>query len=80
MSDPLDNMRGRAEQYRRWSRLTLDRELSAQLRQWADEVEADIEALLSEREARYHKGAADDFDEEAAQMEAQQHSLPPIKE
>ena len=52
MRDPLENMRSRAEQYRRLADLTLDRALKSQLRRWADEVEADIASLEVERRER----------------------------
>lgn len=45
--DPIENMRARAEQCRRLSDHIHDREMAAQLRTWAAEIDADIERLTA---------------------------------
>jgi hypothetical protein len=49
MPDPLINMRERADQCRRLAALTHDDNMAKQLRQWADEIDADIQRLEAER-------------------------------
>jgi hypothetical protein len=46
--DPLQNMRERASQCRRLSSLTHDQAMAQQLRQWAEEIERDIDRLEAE--------------------------------
>lgn len=53
--DPLDHMRERAKQFQPLSDLTHDAEMRSNLRKWADDVEAELEALeaqLRERSTR----------------------------
>lgn len=45
--DPIENMRARAEQCRRLSDHIHDREMAAQLRTWAAEIDADIKRLTA---------------------------------
>ena len=47
--DPIENMRARAEQCRRLSDHIHDREMAAQLRAWAADIDADIQRLEAER-------------------------------
>lgn len=48
--DPIENMRARAEQCRRLSDHIHDREMAAQLRAWAADIDADIQRLEAERQ------------------------------
>ena len=43
--NPLENMRDRAAQCRRMASNVYDDEVKRQLRQWAEEIEADIKQL-----------------------------------
>jgi hypothetical protein len=43
--DPLANMQARADQCRRLADLVHDRSMTEQLRQWAEDIEADIRLL-----------------------------------
>lgn len=53
--DPVENMRARAEQCRRLSDHIHDREMAAQLRAWAAEIDADIKRLANGRRNQAHK-------------------------
>jgi len=44
-NEVVENMRSRAEQFRRLADLTHDREMAHSLRHWADEVDADVRRL-----------------------------------
>lgn len=51
-NDPLENMRARVEQFRRFADLIHDGEMSLKLRHWADEIQLDLRRLEAERRER----------------------------
>ena len=51
MNDPVERMRERAVQCRKLAAMTHDERMVWQLREWANEIDADIERLKEERDA-----------------------------
>lgn len=51
-SDPLENMKARAEQCRRLTGVTHDEKMRWQLLDWANQIDADVERLNAERTGR----------------------------
>jgi hypothetical protein len=49
LEDPIANMRDRVVQFRRLADLTHDSEMRVKLRGWANDIEADVRRLTSER-------------------------------